>query len=559
MKSEIKKIFVINIQLIECIVKIVYNFRIQNIDKALRLVTVAINQLNMLIELLLDNKNYFVNNHYPINNDFIMNLFSSLLEAQEKQDYVLLADIYEGQLMPFLIDIQIIINTKEGIIYDEIKYNENLRFLGDKDKEIFNALNISPNPNELLKKGYEIEYTLTGLMTLAIIDNGQKYYLHSNNNVINEANILANSWYSEEKSEYIIYGLGLAYHVKELIDINNDIIIQIYESDINIIQLACAFSDIKNLLSNTNVKLFFDPEFTKIGSKLSNINDNNGLYIHYPSLKNIKNNKIKEKFENYFIQHSSITNQINLMNSNFNSNIKNYNALVDELKYYFKNKDLYIIAAGPSLDVNYLQLKEVAKNNIILATGTVFRKLLKVGIEPNFVIVTDANERVYSQIKGFEQYQIPMLILSTAYKEFAQEYSGKKYLICQKDYKKAEEYAKKMGASLYRTGGSVSTTALDIGIQFECKRIIFLGLDLAYTDNFVHAEGTSRRNLADTKDLRQIEDIYGKKVYTSRSLDMYRQWIEKRISGAEGIEFIDATEGGARIKGMKTCKLSDVI
>jgi hypothetical protein len=56
-----------------------------------------------------------------------------------------------------------------------------------------------------------------------------------------------------------------------------------------------------------------------------------------------------------------------------------------------------------------------------------------------------------------------------------------------------------------------------------------------------------------------VEDIYGKLIYTSKSLDMYRQWIENRIKGIKDIEFIDATEGGARIKGMQIRKLSECI
>jgi hypothetical protein len=42
-------------------------------------------------------------------------------------------------------------------------------------------------------------------------------------------------------------------------------------------------------------------------------------------------------------------------------------------------------------------------------------------------------------------------------------------------------------------------------------------------------------------------------------LDIYRKWIEKRIKGIDNIEFIDATEGGALIEGMRVCKLVDVI
>jgi hypothetical protein len=143
-----------------------------------------------------------------------------------------------------------------------------------------------------------------------------------------------------------------------------------------------------------------------------------------------------------------------------------------------------------------------------------------------------------------------MLFLSTAYREFAEKYNGDKYIIMQKGYDKAEEFAKDNGYNLYETGGSVSTTALEIGIRLGCRSIIFLGLDLAYTDDYVHASGTSRRELDDSSNLIEAIDIYGNTIKTTKVLNIYRRWIEERIKDIRDIEIIDATEGGVRIKGM---------
>ena len=372
---------------------------------------------------------------------------------------------------------------------------------------------------------------------------------------------MANSWYlsAEEKSEYIIYGYGLGYHVKELSNLDRNIKIEIYESDINIIQLACVYTELTSISNNPNINLIYDPDFSKIFNRIKSLGSDTEFVIHYPSLRNIKNPSIRKSMENYFIQYSSMNNQRRLLNGNFNENILNYDSMMNELRETFSGRDLYIVASGPSLDKNFMQLREIRKNAIILATGTVLKKLINAGITPDYFIVTDANSRVYEQISGFENIQVPMLLLSTAFKDFAKKYQGKKYMICQKDYSKAEKYASLKGDMLFETGGSVSTTALDIGISFGCRRIIFVGLDLAYTDNFVHANDTSQRDLICTEGLWQVEDIYGNMVYTNRTLDIYRGWIEKRIRGVENVEFIDATEGGAKIQGMKIMKLSECI
>ena len=225
----------------------------------------------------------------------------------------------------------------------------------------------------------------------------------------------------------------------------------------------------------------------------------------------------------------------------------------------FAGKDLYIIAAGPSLDINFKELKKVGADGIILATGTVLKKLVNHGIRPDYVIITDANAAVYPQIEGIGNIGVPLLYLSTVYHKVVKDYVGDKYFICQKDYNLSEAFACQNGYRLFNTGGSVSTTALDIGIQFGCKRIIFVGLDLAFTNNLDHATGTPVRRWVDTSDRRQVEDIDGGLVSTGKNLDIYRKWIEKRILDEKDISFIDATEGGAKIKGTIIKKLAEVL
>jgi hypothetical protein len=557
----LKNIYQKNISIISLSDKIIHFFRTQNFDAALRTSTITINEISDLLKPLFSSKSYINENSEFVDDQSIMNMLRSLLDAQEKNDFILLADLYEIQLIPYLIHLQEIIMAKEEFVFDEERYQSNLITLKESQPQLGAYLSSLPSPLTLFDQGYSIEYTSCGLMTLALDDNGRKYYMHTNNRIQNEAFTLANSWYSYEKTEYIIYGLGLGYHVGALSEIDNNINIEVYESDINIIQLAFAFSDLIYIVQKPNIKIIYDPDYTELMKSINNITEISEFILHYPSLRNIKNIDIKENLENYFIQYSSIKNQLSLLNGNFNANILNNDGVIDELKNDFEDKDLYIIAAGPSLDKNFMQLKELGENTIILATGTVFRKLLNAGITPDYVIVTDPNPRVYRQIAGLEDCDVPMLFLATAFKGYTKNYKGKRYMILQEDFNKAEKYAEQKGFSVYKTGGSVSTTALELGIRLCCKRIIFLGLDLAFTDNFVHAQGTSRRELASSEGLRKVKDIHGNMVYTSRNLDIYRKWIENRIIDKEviGIDFINATEGGALISGMRILQLEKVI
>ena len=88
-----------------------------------------------------------------------------------------------------------------------------------------------------------------------------------------------------------------------------------------------------------------------------------------------------------------------------------------------------------------------------------------------------------------------------------------------------------------RTGGSESPGII----------IIFVGVDLAYTGGNSHAEGVGRR-ITDTKSLRKVISCSGEEVYTSKNLDIYRKWIERRIANLTGTVIYN-TGNGARIEG----------
>ncbi len=110
-----------------------------------------------------------------------------------------------------------------------------------------------------------------------------------------------------------------------------------------------------------------------------------------------------------------------------------------------------------------------------------------------------------------------------------------------------------------KTGGSVATTALDVAIRMGGNPIIFVGQDLGFTDNKSHSSKTYSRRIFESQGLREVEDIYGNTIQTSKNLYIYLRWIKNRISEENNMEFIDATEGGARIRGTKIMKLRDIV
>ena len=173
------------------------------------------------------------------------------------------------------------------------------------------------------------------------------------------------------------------------------------------------------------------------------------------------------------------------------------------------------------------------------------------GITPDYVVFLDAQSNMTQQIKGLENESVPIICASTAYKGIAMNYKGSKYLICQKGYDRAEQYAMENQVRSYETGGSVSTIALDMCLQLGCREIAYIGLDLAFTGQRTHANDTACVKDAPEEDVLLVESKDGEMVSSSRLFMIYREWIERRVQQEDAVGRVyDATEGGAKKKGL---------
>lgn len=459
----------------------------------------------------------------------LLEILQNLVQAQEIKDYVLLADILQLRVLSFLTQIQ------ESYALDSCMEID------------------TPD-------GYRVELTSTGGYTLAVFGKENWVYLHSNGDQYKEAAEIASAWFDREHYEYVVYGLGLGYHVQALLDIDETITVTVLEPDENVIRFAREYGAAAQECWKERVRIVSDTDFQYLTTLSGSLRKEQQFVVYYPSLCVLKNEYYKQQLEEYFISYSSAKTQETRLIGNFVKNQSLFQHEVTELSCRFLGNTVYIIAAGPSLDQNMMELKNVKEGDIILSTGTVLKKLLKAGITPDYVIVTDGGSFTYSQTAGLEADSIPLLYLSTVYYKILWEYPGETYLICQEGFQKSEEYAAERHYPVYGTGGSVTTTALDVCIRMKCRRIVFVGLDLAYTNMRNHASGTADvRNKAEGNMV--VKDIYGHDIPTAKNLNLYRKWIEQRIQKTDAVEteFIDATEGGARIEGTKIRELHEVI
>jgi hypothetical protein len=279
-----RRIFDWNTKLLGDIDKAIYFFREQQYEKALTIVAESIDMVKMVLEAIINEQEYF----NLVTTKALMEMLSGILEAKKNKDFILLADLLELQLVNFLIGVQELIIGKEEILFDEENYKENIRLLLERGIGFPSILAEPVDTEGLLEKGYRIEFTSCGQMTLAAENNGVRFYFHSNHKVQEEAFLLAKSWFDPEKHRYLLYGFALGYHIKELLELDTEAELEIYEADLNVMQLACAFTEVKELLKLNRIRLIYDPEFERLKERITKLSDEEKIGVHYPSYLNTR-------------------------------------------------------------------------------------------------------------------------------------------------------------------------------------------------------------------------------------------------------------------------------
>lgn len=410
---------------------------------------------------------------------------------------------------------------------------------------------------------YSIIPTKNGSFSLKYSIKNESKLLHSSYNPIREAQQMIDKYYFPGCENYIVIGMGFGYHINELMSRAPEAMIHIIEMNLEIYKLAMASIDLTEIINNDKViihPVYHPEEIGKILSELS-AQQNMKIIIHEPSLSALKPKylKVKMLLEEFVLKYNTIDIYTEQMELNFYENIKRYDKKVDDLFNKHKNLPIFIVAAGPSLDKNIKTLQKIGDKGVILSVGRAIKPLLEAEVNINYVIVSEPSPRLYGmQLEGVKLI-CPIIVLSTCDQNVIRNYKGTSYIAFQKGFRLAEDYAITNHCTTIETGGSVATTALDIAIRMGGNPIVFVGQDLAFTDNKTHASYTYSQKVMTTNKLRTIKDINGESVQTSISLNIFLRWIQNRIAEENGITFIDGTEGGAMIEGTKVMTLEQVI
>ena len=428
---------------------------------------------------------------------------------------------------------------------------------------------------------YTIETSKDNLRIAKIKMNDKEKYLGSYYNHKRDIEQFMKNIGKINNNEIIVtYGIMDGEYLLELSRIRDKIFkIIVFEKNEELIKRIHNDKYYDNIVKDERIKIFKYDE-----KKIKNVflNELNGLNIYSTRIFNnntlleynykemITISKVLKKFISYMIIDN---NTINYFSERwFECFIKNFkytlnSIFLEDIKNKFKNKPAIILSAGPSLEKNIDLIKTCYEEFIIISGGRTLSKLEKINVKPDIFVIVDGGERSYDLVKNNLNIDSPLVFCNYTNEKIVEKHKGKKiYASTGVDF--IGSILKKEQKPRFE-GGSVAHASINTAIHLGCNPIIFIGQDLAYTNDKVHADFCKftndkyiheevLENIKKESDIF-IDDIYGNKVRTSTILNAFKENIEQIIKKNKNIKFINATEGGAFINGAEVMMLKDVI
>lgn len=433
--------------------------------------------------------------------------------------------------------------------------------------------------SEIDPEKIEIMNSRVGQATVRVRSSKGKWiFLHSSVDPMKEARTIAASVSTEAGKVIFIFGFGLGYLVEALLErLDESNIFYIIEPDRDLFSAAMSSRSLYHLISSERIYLLVGDSGDKVKASFFTIYDVAkyrgitltglpGYQTVYSDSYNQVMQYIKEVINTKIIYLATMNKIGPKLTANSLLNLADYctNPGISSLFNRLSGLPVIIVAAGPSLNKNIHLLKAAKGKAIIFAVGTALKALRKWEIEPDFVFSIDPQPLNYEwHFKGVDMKGIALVSEIQSNHMILENHEGPIFV------SGSMPILKWFGDSIENkgvteSGGSVANNAFTAAYKMGANPIILVGQDLAYDrDGHTHASGTSYENQGYCKGASGT-DFYvkandGGQLVTDRAFYQFLVFFQDWIAKFTDREYINATEGGAYIKGTKLMTLQEVL
>lgn len=235
----------------------------------------------------------------------------------------------------------------------------------------------------------------------------------------------------------------------------------------------------------------------------------------------------------------------------------------------FKNIPAIICGAGPSLQKNIHLLKSLNDKAVIFAGGSSLNVLNSFGIHPHFGSGVDPNKEQKHRLFSNDSFHLPYLFRPRVSHDAFTLMQGPKIYIPGSVNPTASWFENELGISipLLDEGHNVVNLCTEIAYRMGLNPIIYVGMDLAFTEIQTYASGilthplwvdVSRPYGIQEKESILRQDIYGNQVKTKWDWIGEASWLSHFALNHPDIKLINATEGGIGFPPIPNMTLQNV-
>lgn len=414
--------------------------------------------------------------------------------------------------------------------------------------------------------------------TLALVVNDTPTYINSKYNPINEAQAFVSQYTDKKEPQHLLFiGVGIGYHVIELLKRFPNATYSIYEPNIYILS---AFLNKQNLsrVKSKIVQIFTSKEQLLNFNQFTVKNISKGEIIRWAVTAKLYAEEIQafdeavtEALKN---EHYSLRVNAAYQRRWQTNGIINFPKLI-KTPYLFdldttslQDKPVIIVAAGPSLSVDMDLIKEIKDNKkaYILAVGSAVNALIEHDIMPDVFVSFDPqviNQNVVLKLKE-KNLPIPMFFGSTIGFETLPDYPGPMFHFFVGQETISRYLLGLQPGQILDDKPSVAVMAFEICAKFKMGPIILAGQNCAYLDNQRYASGIVYTHISNevkkNEEQLEVESVDGDIIYTNSSYLAVKQSFEHYINKLYKLDNVyNTTQRGAKIEGAPFIKLEDIV
>jgi hypothetical protein len=439
---------------------------------------------------------------------------------------------------------------------------------------------------------YPVQRSKAGPPTISVPAPGERSVtLHSRYQPIEEAKRLIDAVPTADRLAFYVFGFGLGYHIEELFErAGKEALLLVFEPDLLLLRTAFEHRDFSLLIESRRALFFWRPEK---GDLLARLTPHTALIsvgaeqvVHPPSMEVAGefHRQMQVWIEEYGAFGRTSLNTV-VLNSrktaqNIAKNLAWYVATppVSRLHNRHKGKPAVIVSAGPSIRKNKHLLPKLKGHAVLIATQTMLKPMLEMGVEPDYVTSLDYHEICTRFFEGLPPSLGTELIAEPKATGGVFRLQTGPVTLLGNRFAELMLREMKLNKTELPGGATVAHLAFYLAEYMGSDPIIFVGQDLGFSDGLCYAPGTSYEDVwrpelsrfctVEMKQweqivreryiLRRIPDYQGRPMYTEERLFTYLQQFEKDFATTKA-RVIDATEGGAAKRGATPMTLAEAV